>query len=455
MSGSIHPNDKDRRGAPAGRVASPEDTVVLNLSEIGMSSEQEALRGIPALASTSHLTLQQEIQRNLSFIDHRHQDAAAKFVSDTLHIESPAEQLQHLHKYYLKEFNKREGCFETAAWDNFNRAANYIDGLIEGNPGPHKKFSGLPDVQVILTVNALLQHGKLPDNLTTMIRDSYAVMGIDRDKADVLSSFDEHGQYRARLFEAPPMLGFCTWSQFRVHRNGNSVIGLLQELNYERPKGERKEEIGRELEARTSRNPHEVGRILDAMLHQSLVKKYGTDQARIEQGENDPNEFSTYKRIQIISAMGRLVLGRHLNAVCNQYQEHATKIVDKFGSKEALSTPEAQQLFQKSVIRLGTNFGSVIDMAHFAMDGMGRTNLQLERLVMGQFGLQRPAPIGVEHNGKFYENGTYVFPKDVRVEAIFAKLGPLDVEKSLSAMAVLKASLQADKGRRLQLNGGA
>lgn len=394
------------------------------------------IRSLPPLDSTTGLAPEKLAQRNLEFIDTRHQEEALTVFLPSRALITGPEQLQHLHKVYDKN-KSSTGRFESSAWDFFNRAANYIDAHIE---------SGKPiGARTILEVNSLLQNGKILDRVTDIIRTRYDVMGVFRSTSDITRVFDQAGQYQSDLFSPPPMLGFCSRKQFI-----SDVAKLLKEINEDKPELDRFRELLVEAEQYTTLNPHVVASGLEGQLLAKLKRKHGTDLKAIEADLKDPEKYYDLKRIQVLSSLDKAALKTHINTVLDEYARHIKTIVTKFGTPESLQAPEQQEQFQRQVIQLATEFGSVIDMGHFGMDGMGRTNLQLERLVMGQLGLTRPAPIGVTHEGVGYENGTYV-PKNVRIDAIFATLSPLDVKDAGQRMQALLTSIRDEPQERLRI----
>jgi hypothetical protein len=423
----------------------------------------QQVRTTPRPDSARHLDDGQYEKRTRDFIDGRHQEEALSVTIPSRALETdPVKKPLYLPIHYDSTVTPT-GRFEPTAWNYYNRARNVVDCWIE---------SAKPiDPVVVLSVNSLLQDGILsgsnlsssdyqqfgtvpdalieylengqpPKGLTQAVRDKYAVMGVFRSTADLLRVIDEDGRYKSDFFNderaKPQMLGFCTRRVFV-----KDVVPLLRELNEERPEPTRYQELYEAVQQVTDRGPQRLAALQQQKLARILHQRHGGDKEAMIADFKNPQRDPEYKRLQLLSSINPNELRMHLNQSLVAYRDEISRIQECYGGVEKLSSVEQQKSYQRDIVRLAVELGSVIDMGHFGMDGMGRTNLELERLVMGQCGLLRPGGLNVSHEGTHYENGTYV-PKNVRIDAILAKLEPLDVDEAVERLGRLASSIRSN-----------
>lgn len=331
------------------------------------------------------VTREKAVERNLLFIDAKHHAVAFQKLKE-MHPEIPKKDLPlYLHRFYLKE-HCETGRFASDAWQNLNLAEDYVAFLAaQQNP--------LQLIQV-LEINALIQHGSIPVDVFSVVRDASDVMGTTRPTEDLRRVFTPDGTYLSKMPQ-PPLEGFKGSNFFFTEHPSKhfqpgkqaSIASILRKLDAGQISSEDLEAARLELEDRLTRDPHDIAS----------------------------------KQSYVIFCTRKEALQLHLEEVCTYSRDMMEKLARIVVEKSPTSEEDKRELVRR-VVSLAVHTGSVIDMGHFAMDGMGRTNLRVERLLMKMWGLEPPVDAIVKIGKRYFENGAYVSPKSTRIDAILKKI---------------------------------
>lgn len=91
-------------------------------------------------------------------------------------------------------------------------------------------------------------------------------------------------------------------------------------------------------------------------------------------------------------------------------------------------------------MRLAVQTGRTVDIGHFSLDAMGRTNLQIEHYIQRQFGLEPPIPFGCWIGDRGFENGAY-FEEELRIEALLNAAARPEPVRCAEAVSRVRAEL--------------